>query len=188
MALRLWFSPDLPLSQRQVSYDWKNSQFWDVPIDVGFGSVAEILPQIRGMAASGGKGAVRLSSPPPTQYGQERTSIMLQTMALFVCISCVQQDHSISRSDRTPRIHGSTLRICAATKWCGAATSASMLAYGLGPIGKSIGNLSTAACSNGGKKQYGCPNPLGLSGLPPISSTRSKMILSSPVGETPNGT
>jgi hypothetical protein len=47
VALRLWFSPDLPLSQRQVSYDWKNSQFWDVPIDVGFGSVAEIIAQTR---------------------------------------------------------------------------------------------------------------------------------------------
>ena len=155
---------------------------------VRLGSQASILPKIFRAAAIRCKAAPQLASWRPSQNGQKRISIMLQTMALFVCISCIQQDHSISRSDCTRQIQGSTPRICAATKWCGAATSASMLAYGLGPIGKSIGNLSTAACSNGGKKQYGCPNPLGLSGLPPKSSTRSKMILSSPVGETPNGT
>ena len=38
---------------------------------------------------------------------------------------------------------------------CGAASLASMLAQGLGPIGKSTGNASTAACSAAGLKQYG---------------------------------
>ena len=51
MALRLWLSPDLLLSQYQLSYDCESSQFWDVPIDVGFGSIAALSPKFSVTAA-----------------------------------------------------------------------------------------------------------------------------------------
>ena len=38
LRLQLWL--DLPLSQNVFSYDYESSQFWDVLIDVCFGSVA----------------------------------------------------------------------------------------------------------------------------------------------------
>jgi hypothetical protein len=42
VALRFQLWLDLPLSG-QLWDVGKSSQFWDVPIDVGFGSVAEII-------------------------------------------------------------------------------------------------------------------------------------------------
>jgi hypothetical protein len=53
VALRLWLLPDLPLSQYQLSYNGESSQFWDVLIDVGFGSLADSLAQFPPTAALG---------------------------------------------------------------------------------------------------------------------------------------
>ena len=53
MALRHQLSLDLPLSQDQLSYDCERSQFWDVPIDVAFGSVAALRTDITRTAAFG---------------------------------------------------------------------------------------------------------------------------------------
>jgi hypothetical protein len=51
VALRLQLWLDLPLSQHQLSYDYDGSQFWDVPIDVAFGSVAALSPKFSSTAA-----------------------------------------------------------------------------------------------------------------------------------------
>jgi hypothetical protein len=60
VALRLWLLPDLPLSQYQLSYNGESSQFWDVLIDVGFGSPADLFTDNSLTAASEGKAAPRV--------------------------------------------------------------------------------------------------------------------------------
>ena len=57
MALRLQLWLDLPLSQEQVSYDGRNSQFWDVPIEVRFGSPADLRKSITRTSACEGNPA-----------------------------------------------------------------------------------------------------------------------------------
>jgi hypothetical protein len=69
VALRLWLSADLPLSQNQFSYDCRSSQFWDVLIEVGFGSQADSLPQFSRRAASKRKAELTMHLAQLAQYG-----------------------------------------------------------------------------------------------------------------------
>ena len=73
VALRLWLSPDLPLSQDAFSYDGERSQFWNVPIDVGFGSQAESITRKARPAALAVKAEIIQRPGRPTQCGQEET-------------------------------------------------------------------------------------------------------------------
>jgi hypothetical protein len=169
VALRQWLSPNLPLSRSLVSSNGQNCQFGKILKYVRFVSVAVVQTHFSPMSGLAWKADTR---PGRISAFTHTGRLVLPKIAdLNGCYRPQADRHNAAdyNSIRLCLVHAAGLlnitvlppltdpnfgvEALRRNPCCGAV--ASMLAQGFGPIGKSTGKASTAACSAAGLKQYG---------------------------------